>query len=104
MFDHVPTPECPTLDTYFTIQQHSLPTVVSLLSFRPRRIEHKVSRLSEIPMAIPTLDIAGVVGTWVAAGLAVIALFGVVGPILVLRASRTERHKAIIGIGPRNRG
>ena len=55
-------------------------------------------------MTVASLDIAGVVGTWVAASLAVIALFGVVGPILVLRASRTERHKAIVGIGSRNHG
>jgi hypothetical protein len=55
-------------------------------------------------MAMAGLDIAGVVGTWVAAGLAVIALFGIVGPILILRASRTERHKAIVGIGSRNHG
>lgn len=40
-------------------------------------------------------DIAGVVGTWVAAGLAIIALVGIVGPILVWRASRTDRHKAL---------
>jgi hypothetical protein len=40
-------------------------------------------------------DIASVVGTWVAAGVAIIALLGVVGPLLIWRASRTERNRAI---------
>jgi hypothetical protein len=51
-----------------------------------------------------SLEIAGVVGTWVAASLAIIALVGIVGPILIWRASRTERQKAIVNIGPRNNG
>ncbi|KAI0177743.1 hypothetical protein BJ166DRAFT_30422 [Pestalotiopsis sp. NC0098] len=40
-------------------------------------------------------DKASTIGTMVAAFLAFIALAGVVGPILVWRASRTEKHKAI---------
>ncbi|KAF2115757.1 hypothetical protein BDV96DRAFT_659036 [Lophiotrema nucula] len=40
-------------------------------------------------------DVGSLVGTWVAAGVAIIALLGVVGPILVWRASRTDRNKAI---------
>lgn len=55
-------------------------------------------------MTMAALDIAGVVGTWVAAGLALIALIGIIGPILILRASRTERHRAIVRIGSRNHG
>ena len=51
-----------------------------------------------------SLDLAGVIGTWVAAGLALIALLGVVAPILIWRASRTERHQAIVRIGLRNYG
>lgn len=51
---------------------------------------------------MPSLDAAGVVGTWVAAGLALIALIGIAGPILIWRASRPERHKAIVAIGQRN--
>jgi len=50
------------------------------------------------------LDVAGVVGTWVAAGIAIIALVGVVGPILVWRASKTERHKGLAAIGTNNNG
>ena len=38
------------------------------------------------------LDLAGVIGTWVAAGLAVIALVGVVGPVLVWKASQSNRN------------
>lgn len=41
------------------------------------------------------LDIAGVIGTWVAAFIAIVALVGIIGPILIWRASRTERHKAL---------
>jgi hypothetical protein len=40
-------------------------------------------------------EIGSLVGTWVAAGVAIIALLGIVGPMLVWRASRTERNKAI---------
>jgi len=40
----------------------------------------------------------GLVGTWVAVVVAVIAVIGVVTPILVYRASRTERHKVIAAI------
>ena len=44
------------------------------------------------------LDIASVIGTWVAAFVAVLALVGIIGPILIWRASRTERHLAIAAI------
>lgn len=50
------------------------------------------------------LEIAGVVGTWVAAGVAIIALVGIAGPILIWRASRTERHRALAAIGDDNNG
>lgn len=50
------------------------------------------------------LDVAGVVGTWTAAGLGLIALLGVLGPWLVWRAARTERHKAIVAVGTQNSG
>ncbi|KAG7008493.1 hypothetical protein G7Y79_00005g016340 [Physcia stellaris] len=42
-----------------------------------------------------SLDIAGVIGTWAAAFIAILALVGIIGPILIWRASRTERHKAL---------
>jgi len=50
------------------------------------------------------LDVAGVIGTWVAVGIALIALVGIVGPLLVWRASRTERHRALAAIGLKNNG
>ncbi len=45
-----------------------------------------------------SLDLAGVIGTWMAAGIAIIALAGIIGPILIWRASRTERHQALAGV------
>ncbi|KAH7471345.1 hypothetical protein FOMA001_g13595 [Fusarium oxysporum f. sp. matthiolae] len=44
------------------------------------------------------LNLAGVIGTWVAASVAIVALIGIVGPILVWKASRTERHQALAAI------
>jgi hypothetical protein len=40
-------------------------------------------------------DIVGVVGTWLAVGLATFALLGVVGPLLVWRASKSARNQAL---------
>ncbi|KAF2645198.1 hypothetical protein P280DRAFT_531169 [Massarina eburnea CBS 473.64] len=51
-----------------------------------------------------TTDLVSTIGTWIAAALAIIALVGVIGPLLVWRASRTERHKAIAAIGKKNNG
>ena len=48
------------------------------------------------------LDIAGVIGTWVAATVAILALVGIIGPILIWRASRTKRHLAIAAINDDN--
>ncbi|KAK8085374.1 hypothetical protein PG997_006645 [Apiospora hydei] len=42
-----------------------------------------------------TTDTVSAVGTWLAAGLAVIALIGIVGPLLVWRARKSERNQAI---------
>jgi hypothetical protein len=42
-----------------------------------------------------SLDVMGVVGTWVAVGLALFALLGVVGPLLVWRASKSARNRAL---------
>lgn len=50
------------------------------------------------------LDVAGVIGTWFAAVVAIIALVGIVAPVLIWRASRTERHKAIAAIGTDSNG
>lgn len=43
-------------------------------------------------------DLAGAIGTWVAVGLAMVALLGVLAPFLVWRASRTDRSKALIAL------
>ena len=40
-------------------------------------------------------DLAGVIGTWVAVSLALIALFGIVTPILLMRRARDERRVAL---------
>ena len=48
------------------------------------------------------LDIASVIGTWVAAFVAILALVGIIGPILIWRASRTERHLAIAAVDDDN--
>ena len=42
-----------------------------------------------------SLDVVGVVGMWVAVGLALFALLGVVGPLLVWRASKSARNRAL---------
>ena len=48
------------------------------------------------------LDIASVIGTWIAAFVAILALVGVIGPVLIWRASRTERNLAISAIDDDN--
>ena len=40
-------------------------------------------------------DLAGVIGTWVAVSLTLIALFGIVTPILLMRRARSERYIAL---------
>ncbi|OTB17846.1 hypothetical protein K445DRAFT_20315 [Daldinia sp. EC12] len=45
------------------------------------------------------VDLASVIGTWVGAGVGVIALIGIVGPVLIWLASRTERHQTLNAIG-----
>lgn len=50
------------------------------------------------------LDVAGVIGTWVGAGIGIVALIGLVGPLLVWRATRTERFKAIAAVGEDSHG
>jgi uncharacterized Tic20 family protein len=41
------------------------------------------------------IGLAGTISTWVAALLAIVALLGVVGPLLIWRANRTERQMAL---------
>ncbi|KAI1469337.1 uncharacterized protein F4812DRAFT_470341 [Daldinia caldariorum] len=45
------------------------------------------------------VDLAGVIGTWVGAGVGVIALIGIVGPVLIWLASRTERQQTLNAMG-----
>ncbi|KIW19718.1 hypothetical protein PV08_00292 [Exophiala spinifera] len=47
-------------------------------------------------------DVASLAGTWVGAGVALMALITIIGPILVWRASLTKRHKALAAIGRNN--
>ncbi|KAI9791317.1 MAG: hypothetical protein M1816_004098 [Peltula sp. TS41687] len=51
---------------------------------------------------VNSLDLAGVIGTWVAAVFAVFALVGIVGPLLLYRATRTDRQLAINAIDDPN--
>jgi len=48
-------------------------------------------------MADPT-TIAGAIGTWVAVALALVALVGIVTPILIFRHRRSERYKALVAV------
>jgi hypothetical protein len=41
------------------------------------------------------VDLVSAIGTWLAVGLALVALIGVVGPILVWRATKTEQNRAL---------
>lgn len=41
------------------------------------------------------ISLAGTIGTWVAVFIGILALVGVVGPVLVWRASRTESQVAL---------
>ena len=50
------------------------------------------------------VDVASLVGTWVAAIVALVALIGIIGPVLVWRASRTQRHQALARVGRNNNG
>ncbi|MCJ1249594.1 hypothetical protein MMC30_006820 [Trapelia coarctata] len=45
-----------------------------------------------------SLNIIGVVGTWVAAGVAIVALIGIVGPFLVLQQTTSERFQALASV------
>lgn len=49
-------------------------------------------------------DLIGAIGTWVAVGVTLFTLLGIVGPLLIWRASRTEKHRAIAAIGKKNNG
>ncbi|KAG9256863.1 uncharacterized protein F5Z01DRAFT_491329 [Emericellopsis atlantica] len=50
------------------------------------------------------LDLAGVVGTWVAVALALIALVGIVAPVLLIRESRSDRFQALNAVDDQNTG
>ena len=49
-------------------------------------------------------SIAGTIGTWVAVGVALIALIGIVGPVLIWLGARTEKHKILRSIGSGTNG
>ncbi|KAK3360983.1 hypothetical protein B0T24DRAFT_643263 [Lasiosphaeria ovina] len=57
-------------------------------------------RNPNIPVTEPndgpsTIELLSVVGTWVAAVLAVIALLGIIGPLLAIRAARSDKNRAL---------
>ena len=53
----------------------------------------------DIPQMADSTNLAGVIGTWVAVALALIALLGIVGPVLVWRAVRAEKNRALQDAG-----
>jgi hypothetical protein len=50
--------------------------------------------LLSISQNMAAAELAGVIGTWVAVLLALVALFGVVAPIIIIRRRRSERYRA----------
>jgi hypothetical protein len=46
-----------------------------------------------------SISLAGTIGTWVAAFLALLALIALVGPVMIWAAARTERNKALHDAG-----
>ena len=51
-----------------------------------------------------SLTLAGVIGTWVGASVGIVALVGIVAPLLVWRATRTERFQAIAAVAQDSNG
>ncbi|KAK5991766.1 hypothetical protein PT974_07800 [Cladobotryum mycophilum] len=51
-----------------------------------------------------SLDLAGVIGTWVAAGLAIAALVGIITPWLLLREARSKRFEALNTVDSQDTG
>lgn len=49
-----------------------------------------------------TLDLASTIGTWIGAGVGIIALIGIVGPALIWYASTQERQKSLNAVGRNN--
>lgn len=49
-----------------------------------------------------TLDLASTIGTWIGAGVGIIALIGIVGPALIWYASTQERQKTLNAVGRDN--
>ncbi|XWX01456.1 hypothetical protein V2A60_009484 [Cordyceps javanica] len=49
-------------------------------------------------------DLAGVIGTWVAVGLAIMALLGIITPIVLLREARSDRFHAINAVDTQDTG
>lgn len=50
------------------------------------------------------VDLSSMIGTWVGAGIGIIALVGIVGPVLVFLASRTKRNKTLNSMGRQTNG
>ncbi|KAK5112678.1 hypothetical protein LTR85_011189 [Meristemomyces frigidus] len=74
----------------------STPSVV-LDYLQPRALGAYRVFTQKLVMASGT-DLASTIGTWIAAFLAIVALVGVVGPLLVWRASKGSRNKALAAL------
>lgn len=78
-----------------------------LITFLGGTLAEKVTCTNSPDNYVPisrSTDVASLAGTWVGAGIALMALITIIGPILVWRASLTKRHKALAAIGRRNNG
>jgi hypothetical protein len=73
--------------------QHELADHLNILSSRIFFPSHQ-----HFSTMVDSLNLAGVIGTWVAVALALVALIGIVGPFLLLRETRSDRYKAVNAI------
>jgi hypothetical protein len=51
-----------------------------------------------------SLDVAAVAGTWVGVGITLFALLGIVGPLLVLLQTRSDRYRALQAVDSKDTG
>ena len=79
-------------DTLVGIRLLSLERLLASLSRQPSIETYPAAFIADKPSAS---DLASTIGTWLAVGLGLFALIGVVGPLLVWRATQSERNKAI---------
>lgn len=81
-------------------QKERLPCTTPLLCTprirKPRQPQYKMPNLDSSDKGSPDpVELSSNIGTWVAAGLAIIALVGIVGPLLALQASASDKNRAM---------